>query len=119
MYKVEKTVSISAAHHLTGKSCPAACQREHGHNWRVTVTVQASKLVDGMVVDFGLIKDAVHALDHENLNDHFPNPTAENIAFGIAEVLNRRFKDLRLSNVPRVSRVRVEETEGNVATYEV
>lgn len=47
-------------------------------------------------------------MDHQNLNDVFDfNPTAENIAKWICDT------------VPNCVRVEVQESEGNVAVYEV
>ena len=62
-----------------------------------------------MVVDFKKIKELVHTkMDHQNLNDVFDfNPTAENIAKWICDT------------VPNCVRVEVQESEGNVAVYEV
>ena len=64
---------------------------------------------NGMVVDFKKIKELVHSkMDHQNLNDVFDfNPTAENIAKWICDT------------VPNCVRAEVQESEGNVAIYEV
>lgn len=101
-------MEISGAHHLT-LDYPSKCTRLHGHNWVITVTVQ-SKTLDhnGMVVDFTKIKDIVNQLDHQNINDVLKglNPTAENIAKWLCD------------QIPHCIRVSVQETEGNVATYD-
>ena len=62
-----------------------------------------------MVVDFKHIKNIVaDALDHQYINDVIKcNPTAENIARWICE------------KVPHCIKVSVQESEGNVAVYEV
>lgn len=81
-----------------------------GHNWIIHVTCQAEALDhNGMVVDFKKIKELVHSkMDHQNLNDVFDfNPTAENIAKWICDT------------VPNCVRAEVQESEGNVAIYEV
>lgn len=54
-------------------------------------------------------KELVHSkMDHQNLNDVFDfNPTAENIAKWICDT------------VPNCVRAEVQESEGNVAIYEV
>ncbi|MEQ2423120.1 6-carboxytetrahydropterin synthase, partial [Megasphaera sp. CLA-AA-H81] len=56
-----------------------------------------------------IIEEMVHAkMDHQNLNDVFDfNPTAENIAKWICDT------------VPHCVKVTVQESEGNVATYEL
>jgi 6-pyruvoyltetrahydropterin/6-carboxytetrahydropterin synthase len=108
MYHVTKRMEIAGAHRL---SLPYAskCRDLHGHNWIITVHCRAEQLDEnGMVCDFTAVKMLVHdRLDHKFLNDVVPfNPTAENIARWICE------------KVPNCWRVDVQESEGNVATYE-
>src|SRR5512138_2202753 len=82
---------FAAAHRLPRYDGP--CNRVHGHNYRFQVAVEGD--VDprsGMVADFGDVKAAVqeHVLqrvDHRDLNVVLENPTAENIARWIWEVL--------------------------------
>ncbi|MBQ7192130.1 MAG: 6-carboxytetrahydropterin synthase [Paludibacteraceae bacterium] len=109
MYYVEKHIEISAAHRLD-LPYESKCTRMHGHNWLITVYCKAEQLDEnGMVTDFSLIKQVVQEkLDHQVLNDIIPgNPTAENIAFRICQ------------NVPNCYKVSVQESEGNIAIYEV
>jgi 6-pyruvoyltetrahydropterin/6-carboxytetrahydropterin synthase len=87
---VTKGFTFDAAHALTryyGK-----CENLHGHTYRLEVTVEGPVHKNGMVVDFVLLKRIVKRvvlskLDHQNLNDHFENPSAENIAVWIWEQL--------------------------------
>ncbi len=81
MYYVKVVQWFSAAHYL--KDYPGKCQNMHGHNWKVIVTLRASGLVDGMVVDFKVLKAIVKLRlpDHMCLNEVWDfQPTAENIA---------------------------------------
>ena len=108
MYYVEKRIEISAAHNLT-LSYESKCENLHGHNWIITVTVQSETLdKNGMVVDFSKIKEIVNQFDHHVINDVLGdiNPTAENMAKWLCD------------RIPKCIRVSVQETEGNVATYE-
>lgn len=107
MYYVIKKLEISASHSLS-LSYESKCSGLHGHNWIITVYCKARELNgDGMVCDFSHIKERIHGyLDHGNLNELLPfNPTAENIACWICEL------------VPSCFRVDVQESEGNVASY--
>ncbi len=108
MYTVTKRLEISAAHKLS-LDYKSQCTNLHGHNWIIYVTCKSPELNhNGMVVDFKEIKTLIHdKLDHAYLNDvlHI-NPTAENIAKWICDT------------VPFCVKVSVQESEGNVATYE-
>ena len=82
---------FAAAHRLPRYEGP--CFRLHGHNYKFFVTVEGD--VDpatGMIADFGVIKGVVGEevlarVDHRNLNDILENPTAENIARWIWEMV--------------------------------
>ncbi len=109
MYYVKKRIEISASHKLC-LDYESKCTRLHGHNWIVTVHCRSNVLnANGMVTDFTDIKNTVMGnLDHANLNEVVPfNPTAENLAKWICD------------NVPNCYRVDVQESEGNVASYEI
>lgn len=109
MYYVTKRMEISGSHRLL-LNRQSKCENLHGHNWIVTVYCRARELdADGMVVDFTEIKRLIHgALDHKNLNDVLPfNPSAENIARWVVD------------RVPNCYKCSVQESEGNIATYEL
>ena len=108
MFIVKKRMEIAGAHRLN-LNYDSKCANLHGHNWIVTVWCKSKTLDDnGMVIDFTHIKREVQdKLDHKFLNDVVEfNPTAENIAKWVCE------------QIPHCYRVSVQESEGNVATYE-
>ena len=94
MFDIFIKTHFSAGHHL--RDYPGNCEKPHGHNWSVKVTVRASELDKlGMGMDFRTVKDAVKSimddLDHCNLNEHpafqDQNPSSENIAVYIFDKL--------------------------------
>ncbi len=108
MYYVEKKIEISACHQLQ-LDYESKCTRLHGHNWIITVFCRSEQLDrNGMVIDFSKIKELVkEPLDHRNLNEVLPfNPTAENLARWIVD------------RVPHCYKATVQESQGNIATYE-
>lgn len=116
MYNVQVEASFSAAHNLRGYK--GKCEDLHGHNWKVEMTVEKSKLDKiGMVVDFRLLKEALNSFleefDHKYLNEipYFKkiNPTSENVAKYIFEGIKSR--------IPGLKTVTVWESENSSACY--
>jgi len=119
-YTLKIVTDFAASHAL--RNYEGACQRMHGHNWKVEVEVLTTKLDDvGMGVDFKVIKTATNevldALDHYHLNDIPPfdkiNPTAENIAAYIFQNVGKRINKTHIS----VSAITVWETERACVRY--
>lgn len=112
MYYISKRLEIAGAHNLK-LDYESKCSNLHGHNWIVTVYCKAKELnQNGMVTDFAIIKKMISdKFDHHYFNDIAPfneiNPTAENMA--------REFCHM----IPNCYKVEVQESEGNIATYEV
>ena len=110
---------FAAAHRLPRYDGP--CFRMHGHNYRSSSALEGD--VDpssGMIADFGDVKRAVqeHVLarvDHRNLNDVLENPTAENIARWIWEVLEPHARRARARCGCTRSPIRASPTGGRVA----
>ena len=130
MFKVTKRIEISSSHKLD-LPYESKCKNLHGHNWIIEVEVSSEHLNHcGMIMDFVQIKGIVNQLDHKNINeivitdDGLPiNPTAENIAKWIAnnliDCLNDTWQEnFSLSKNPvKVTKITVQESEGNVACY--
>lgn len=87
MFDIFIKTHFAGAHHL--RDYPGDCENPHGHNWKIKVTVRATRLDElGMGIDFKvlkkIVKEAVDKLDHRDLNN-LPafrdiNPSSENIA---------------------------------------
>lgn len=126
MYKLHCERTIACSHNLTlhkGK-----CKNPHGHNFKVVVDIDADKLInggssDGMVMDFGDIKDIIDYYDHKHLNtavayngvnlEFINQPTAERLAKKLAEEI------MEVSTNPYINFVvvRVYETDTQYAEY--
>lgn len=116
LWKISKKMEISAAHNLN-LPYESKCKNLHGHNYWITIYCEAEKLNnEGMVVDFAKVKKSIHGvMDHQYLNDILPkemNPTAENMAKWICN------KVTELCDTGYCYKVDVQESEGNIATYE-
>jgi len=108
MYYIKKRLEVSASHKLN-LNYPSKCENLHGHNWIITIYCKSEKLnPNGMVIDFTHIKSNImDKMDHKNLNEVLDfNPTAENMAKWICE------------QIVGCYRVDVQESEGNIASYE-
>jgi 6-pyruvoyltetrahydropterin/6-carboxytetrahydropterin synthase len=120
MYELMIETKFSAAHQL--REYQGRCERLHGHNWRVDVSVEAEKLNSiGLAMDFKELKDATDnflvQVEHAFVNEVFPfteiNPSSENIAKWIFDGLSGKVND---GNV-RVSVVTVWESDTAMASY--
>ncbi|MEE9613878.1 MAG: 6-carboxytetrahydropterin synthase QueD [Thermodesulfobacteriota bacterium] len=120
MYELSIETDFAAAHNLRGYE--GACERLHGHNWKVEVHITVEKLNKiGIALDFKELKAAtagvIDKLDHRYLNDVPPfdklNTTAENLARFIHGELSAVLNDGNVS----VKRVRVWESERAAAAY--
>jgi len=120
MYDIFVTTHFAGAHHLRGY--PGDCEHPHGHNWKVVVTVRATKLDQlGMGIDFKLlkkyVKEVVDTLDHRDLNEHpsfqATNPSSEHIAKYIYDNLLAKLASDRY----HLHSVGVSETETSSLIY--
>jgi len=114
-YTLAAEAGFSAAHRLPDVD---KCDRLHGHNWRVRLTVRIDEAdLDevGMGIDFREIeitaKEAVADFDHAYLNDLEPfrdrYPTAERLAKVVYDRAAARLTDIS----PTAELVKVEAWE--------
>jgi len=120
MYEVTIKRTFSAAHSL--KEIGGKCEKLHGHNFTVEVSVATDQLNrEGLVVDFRVLKDwtdqAIKELDHKYLNEiavfQGMNPSSENIA---NYIFNRLSAKVAAPDI-RVTRVTVWESETAKVSY--
>jgi len=120
LFELKIISHLAAAHQLRELGGP--CERLHGHNWKIEVSVVGDSLgKSGLLMDFKWIKSAtenvVKELDHRFLNELEAfadlSPSSENIARYIYEALAR---DLNNETV-KVSRVTAWESDSACATY--
>ncbi len=120
MYEISVEGSFSAAHQL--RCYRGECERLHGHNWKVEVSLHSEKLDSlGMVMDFkelkSLVNEIIGALDHHHLNElpafKEANPTTENIA----AFLYKEIKGKMNKGGVRLHRVRVWENKGSSVSF--
>ncbi len=120
MYEVTVETGFSAAHRL--KNYRGKCENLHGHNWKVTITVQAARLDPaGLAMDFTELK--AHAgvimehFDHKDLSElpefSEQNPTTENIARIIFENMEKKLE----GQAAVIYEVSVAESETSRASY--
>lgn len=118
-YALTVRASFAAAHRL--REYEGNCERLHGHNWRVEVTVESGALDDrGIALDFRTIKSSLSELlsrfDHLYLNDVPPfdalNPSSENLARHLFEEMGKK-----VSPPVRIARVTVWESDDARAEY--
>lgn len=120
MFDIFIDTHFAGAHHL--RDYPGDCEKPHGHNWKVKVTVRASSVDQyGMGIDFKvlkkIVKKAIDKLDHKDLNElaYFKdqNPSSEHIA----EFLYEDIKEELTSDSYHLYSVRVLETDTQGLTY--
>lgn len=123
-YDLRVVTEFASAHVLRGYG--GACERVHGHNFRVEVVVRATALDElGMGLDFYALTEMTEAitakLDHRLLNEVPPfdevNPTAEHLAAYIYRGLAQRLAALPGAQRLGMRSVTVHENDRISACY--
>ncbi len=122
MFQVSVEESFSAGHALRGYK--GKCENLHGHNYKVRVTLEGRELDSvGLLCDFvhlkQIIRDVIHSLDHQFLNDLEPfravNPSAENLAKYFYDESARKIAALPVR--AEITDITVWETDTTTASY--
>ncbi len=120
MYELTVITQFAAAHQL--RKFRGKCEKLHGHNWRIEVSLTGEKLNDaGLLIDFEEIKEATDRIleefDHSFLNElpqfKDQNPSSENIAAYIFEKLGSTLNN----NQIKVTKVTAWESDSARASY--
>jgi 6-pyruvoyltetrahydropterin/6-carboxytetrahydropterin synthase len=120
MFDIFIKTHFAGAHHL--REYPGDCEKPHGHNWKVDVTVRATELDRyGMGIDFkvlkNIVKQAIDKLDHRDLNTlpYFQdkNPSSEHISRFIYDDIEASLRHDRYA----LHSVTVYETDSQGLTY--
>ena len=124
-FRLELTSVFSAAHAILIRG-----SREplHGHDWRVTLTIEGSTLdADGLLVDFHAVEAALKAIiapfHNRSLNETTPfnvtNPTAELVAKYIGGGIEAWLATdaAAAARGIRLAQVRITEAVGCAAVY--
>lgn len=121
---ITKRFTFEACHRLSEYA--GKCSNLHGHSYKLEVTVSGN--VDKnkrFVMDFGDLKGLVYALiisshDHNYLNNLYVEPTAEHMAVGIFNQIDKVIKDENRFNIgseTKLESVKLWETEDSYAEY--
>jgi 6-pyruvoyltetrahydropterin/6-carboxytetrahydropterin synthase len=120
MYELKVITQFAAAHQL--RIFGGKCEKLHGHNWRIEVSLAGDKLDDGgLLIDFREVKEAtdgiLEELDHSFLNElpqfEDQSPSSENIAAYVFEKLSSKLNNKRL----RVTKVTAWESDSAGVSY--
>ncbi len=120
MYEIMVETKFAAAHKLNNYL--GNCQNLHGHNWKVQVFVRGNSLSDiGLLMDFRdlkkMVNNVIDELDHTYLNEHKAfkeqNPSSENLAYYIFEILSKQIDKENLF----LYKISVWETDKVCASY--
>ncbi|MGB3975820.1 MAG: 6-carboxytetrahydropterin synthase [bacterium] len=124
MFEITVEKEFAAAHRLV--EYDGNCEKLHGHNWRVELTLKTKILNSlGLAIDFRearqMLQQALKPFDHTCLNDmeifQDQNPSCELIAQNIFSAINQLIVDDPTKAHVSVSRVKVWESTGSSVTY--
>lgn len=106
MFEIQAESMFAAAHHLLNYE--GKCENQHGHNFKVVVSVRGYSLDNaGILVDFKILKkelnNVLDLLDHKDLNEleYFKDvsPSSERIAKYIYDKLAEKFECMYSASV--------------------
>lgn len=66
---ITKTIEFDAGHRVPGHK--GMCRNPHGHRYKVDCTFSGEVPADGMILDFGVLKDIMRAVIHDRYDHGF------------------------------------------------
>ena len=113
---LSKEFKFDAAHNLV--EYHGKCEKLHGHTYRLRVTLKGFPGKDGMILDYGILKNVVREkvilkVDHNYLNEIVPQSTTENLVVWMWDQLK---DDLKADNYS-LFEIKLWETETSFAAY--
>ncbi|HYX68824.1 MAG TPA: 6-carboxytetrahydropterin synthase QueD [Terriglobales bacterium] len=123
MFEITVEDTFAAGHYL--RNYKGKCEKPHGHNYKVRVTMHGQKLDHaGLLVDFKdlreVMRHVIERLDHQMINELEPfttvNPSAENLAKYFYDETNTNLIKATQGRV-KVKNVTIWETDTTTATY--
>jgi 6-pyruvoyltetrahydropterin/6-carboxytetrahydropterin synthase len=78
--RIKTKDTFEAAHNLTCMPDGHKCRRVHGHSYWVTVVVDGKDDANGMLVEYGDVREIIAELDQRYLNEIIESSTTENVA---------------------------------------
>jgi 6-pyruvoyltetrahydropterin/6-carboxytetrahydropterin synthase len=118
-YQIVKHIEFESAHRLPWHQ--GKCQFLHGHSYKLEVCIESEALKpEGIVEDFGTLKQAINqeiieTHDHKFLNELYENPTAELMTKAFFILLETYWKEHKLNGW--IKWVRLYETSNSYAEY--
>jgi len=118
--KISKDFEFAAAHQLM-LPYTSPCTRQHGHNYKLKVTVQGHINDAGMIMDFKELKaivneEIISILDHQDLTDFFSDESVRRVN-ATAEIMSTWIYKKLKPRLPNIDSVTLWETTDSSAKY--
>lgn len=119
-YRIGVTGVFESAHHL--RNYNGACERVHGHTWRVEVIIESGyDPAKGYGVDFAALQkrlgELTILLDHNHINDIPPFTDIEPTSEHLARWFHQEMRAVVETSGATIESVRVWEGPMNYAEY--
>ncbi len=114
---LSKEFKFDSAHNLV--EYHGKCEKLHGHTYRLRVTIKGVPSRDGMILDYGILKEIVNEkilrrVDHAYLNEIVSQSTTENLVVWMWSELEKPLSSATYS----LFEIRLWETETSFVTYQ-